>query len=513
VNQSFTAAFNNNATLESDTLLFVLHTNSGPALGTVLAIQDNPTFSFPVGASLNTTYYISAVAGNALGNFIDPADPCFSVAPGTPVQFYDISATTSGAPAVCLSDTLQISINIDASLPATLFLNYQFSNKTVADTIIAFTNPTNLTLIPSQWAAAAGPASVLIQKIKDSQCERPGSGQAFNFLVQPKRQSSIIQSLCKGKAIVVNGTTYDESKPTGTEIVASTLAGQCDSIIQVNLSYYPVARSNVRPVVCQGENVVIHGETFDLSRPTGTITLTNASIHGCDSILDVAIQLVQPSKFKLDTTLCAGTSATILGVTFDENHIADTLILAKANAAGCDSIVEVKVNFRNQVTATIQKKYCAGTSVTIGGTVFNENNPSGSVLLQGSGSACDTLANVDLQFVSSPVYQLNATICPDESIVVNGVVYNKDKTQGTEVFNNATSLGCDSIVQIKLLVSPQPKTLIQQILCPGESIVVNGITYDESKPTGIENFANGAANGCDSLVQIELMFYPKKIDT
>jgi gliding motility-associated-like protein len=502
VNQSFTASFNNNATLENDTLLFVLHTNSGPSLGTVLAIQDNPTFTFPVGAALNTTYYISAVAGNILGNFIDPADPCISVAPGTPVQFYDISALASGAPAVCLSDTLPISINIAASLPATLYLSYQFANKTIADTIIAYTDPANLSLIPSQWGAAAGPASVVIQKIKDSQCERSGNTAAFVFDVQPKRQSTVIQTLCKGKAIVVNGTTYDETKPIGTEIVPSALAGQCDSTIQVNLSYYPVARSNVRPFVCQGENVVIHGETFDLTRPAGTITLPNASIH-----------VVQPSQFKLDTTLCAGTSATILGVTFDESHPSDTLILAKANAVGCDSIIEVKVNFRNQVTTTIRNKYCAGTDVTIGGTVFNENNASGTVLLQGSGSACDTLATVDLQFVSSPVYQLNATLCAGDSIVVNGKVYNKDKTLGTEVFSNATSLGCDSIVQVKLLILPQAQSIIQQILCPGESIVVNGITYDESKPTGIERFTNGAANGCDSLVQIELQFYPKNIDT
>ena len=55
------------------------------------------------------------------GQFYRSRRPMFFCGSRYPVQFYDISATTSGAPAVCLSDTLQISINIDASLPATLF--------------------------------------------------------------------------------------------------------------------------------------------------------------------------------------------------------------------------------------------------------------------------------------------------------------------------------------------------------------------------------------------------------
>ena len=193
-------------------------------------------------------------------------------------------------------------------------------------------------------------------KIKDSQCERPGSGQAFNFWFSPNVSPVSYRVSVKAKAIVVNGTTYDESKPTGTEIVASTLAGQCDSIIQVNLSYYPVARSNVRPVVCQGENVVIHGETFDLSRPTGTITLTNASIHGCDSILDVAIQLVQPSNLNWILLFVPVHRLPSWVLPLMKTTLPIPSFLRKANAAGCDSIVEVKVNFRNQVTATIQKK-------------------------------------------------------------------------------------------------------------------------------------------------------------
>jgi hypothetical protein len=42
----------------------------------------------------------------------------------------------------------------------------------------------------------------------------------------------------------------------------------------------------------------------------------------------------------------------------------------------------------------------------------------------------------------------------------------------------------------------------------GYAILVNGIRYDETNPTGVETIMGGAANGCDSIVTINLTFSP-----
>ncbi|MBK7010707.1 MAG: gliding motility-associated C-terminal domain-containing protein [Saprospiraceae bacterium] len=291
------------------------------------------------------------------------------------------------------------------------------------------------------------------------------------------------------------------------------MAGVCDSVIQVNLRYYPEARGNAKPIVCQGDQVVLYGETFDANRPTGNLVLPGLAANGCDSLLDVAIQLVQPSRAAIDTTLCAGTTATILGVTFDESHVSDTITLSRANVYGCDSLVEVRVSFRDIVESTYRQQYCEGTVVTIGGVNFDSNKTKDTITIAGQAGACDTLAFVDLQFIAAPVTNYTATLCEGESRVINGNTYNENKTSGTEVFVGATALGCDSIVNVALTILPKSRSKIEATLCPGETITVNGVVYDENKSSGLETLAGGAVNGCDSLIEVSVSFYPQKVDT
>ena len=81
---------------------YVLHTGSGPALGTVLSQNHNGTFGYWAALSFGTTYYISAVAGNNLNGFPDPNDPCFSVSPGQPIVFLQNPIPDAGSDfAIC----------------------------------------------------------------------------------------------------------------------------------------------------------------------------------------------------------------------------------------------------------------------------------------------------------------------------------------------------------------------------------------------------------------------------
>jgi len=92
----------------NDTLAFVLHTGSGATLGTVLTQNQSGTFTYQPGMAFGTTYYLSVVAGNTLNGQPDPADPCFSVAQGQPVVFFENPTPDAGQNAsVCgLSTTL-----------------------------------------------------------------------------------------------------------------------------------------------------------------------------------------------------------------------------------------------------------------------------------------------------------------------------------------------------------------------------------------------------------------------
>jgi gliding motility-associated-like protein len=51
-----------------------------------------------------------------------------------------------------------------------------------------------------------------------------------------------------------------------------------------------------------------------------------------------------------------------------------------------------------------------------------------------------------------------------------------------------------------------PETLIDPILCPGDSLVVQGVVYNQQQPTGSHVFTSFI--GCDSLVLVDLRYFP-----
>ncbi len=98
----------------------------------------------------------------------------------------------------------------------------------------------------------------------------------------------------------------------------------------------------------------------------------------------------------------------------------------------------------------------------------------------------------------------NSIICNEDSIVVNGTVYNAGNPNGTEIFAGIGPLGCDSTVTINLNVLPAITGSETSTICNEDSLIVNGTVYNVLNPSGTEVIASGASNGCDSTVIVNL---------
>ncbi len=107
-----------------DIVRYVLRPDNFAQLGTILATNNSPTFSFIPGTmSYGTTYYVSAIAGNDDGTGqVDVSDPCLDVsAPSTPVVFYEIpTAVLSGTQSICEGDVATLSVQLTGQAPWTL---------------------------------------------------------------------------------------------------------------------------------------------------------------------------------------------------------------------------------------------------------------------------------------------------------------------------------------------------------------------------------------------------------
>lgn len=125
-----------------DSLIFVLHTSPTDTLGNIVAVAPEPTFVFDsTTMSINTTYYLSPVAGNKggpLGVLLN--DPCLSVVEGTPVVWRARpTATISGNFDLCADETVLIPVALSGTPPFELTYTLNGQPQTVTATQGSFT--------------------------------------------------------------------------------------------------------------------------------------------------------------------------------------------------------------------------------------------------------------------------------------------------------------------------------------------------------------------------------------
>lgn len=108
--QTASATAGGDANLDvNDISSFVLHNGAGNALGQILDQNQSGIFAFdPALMGFGITYYISLVAGNPLNGFPDPLDPCFSVAPGQPVQWLQIPTPDAGTDQTVCGESIDL---------------------------------------------------------------------------------------------------------------------------------------------------------------------------------------------------------------------------------------------------------------------------------------------------------------------------------------------------------------------------------------------------------------------
>jgi gliding motility-associated-like protein len=326
-----------------------------------------------------------------------------------------------------------------------------------------------------------------------------------NLSFYPLAVFDLNEMLCTGGSITVNGTVYDEANPSGTEILQNASVNGCDSIINVSLSFASQVVNNLDSVLCPGSSLSVNGTVYNAGNPSGSETFIQGSYLGCDSIVNVNLSFYPPAEFDWVQTLCTGGSLTVNGTVYDETNPSGTEILQNASVNGCDSIINISLSFDQAVVTSINSTLCSGESIVVNGNTYDETSPSGAEIFpMGSYLGCDSTVLIDLSFYPPAVGNLVQTLCPDESVTVNGTVYDQGNPSGTEVFQNAN--GCDTTVNVNLSFYAPAVALIDDQLCLGGSITVNGTVYDESNPSGTEILPNMAQNGCDSTVIINLTF-------
>ncbi len=154
---------------------------------------------------------------------------------------------------------------------------------------------------------------------------------------------------------------------------------------------------------------------------------------------------------------------------------------------------------------TLRDTFCASQTILIGNQFFDPSNPSGTVVLPGAAvGGKDSVIYVELTFNQPVIRDLNATFCEGDTIKINGRAYHAGFFLGQEIVQNGAKNGCDSIININLTFTKRGTLDYTATICEGDTVRLNGQVYDMFRPNGDQLLSNAGVNGCDSLIRVRL---------
>lgn len=333
--------------------------------------------------------------------------------------------------------------------------------------------------------------------------------QHYNFIYINEYK----KTLCLGTSVIINGVVYDESNSNGLEIIKNGSYNGCDSIIQIALEFSNAVTEDINRTLCRGESILVNGNLYNENKINGIEVIKNGSKAGCDSIIYVNLEYKNEAINNFSTILCKGENIIINGNTYNELKPMGVEILSNAGKDGCDSIININLSFLNPLVTNFNKKICKNETLTINGNNYNFSNPTGTeVFKNAAASGCDSIVNIFLEFFEESSYNFNSLICRGDSVIINNVIYKQGKLKGIEIIPNAAVNGCDSVVVVDIEFLPEAEFNYAVQICESENIQINGTNYNKDKTAGKEILKGKASNGCDSIINVQLKINPVIIE-
>lgn len=172
------------------------------------------------------------------------------------------------------------------------------------------------------------------------------------------------------------------------------------------------------------------------------------------------------------------------------SNACDTLAWDLLIPCSCDSYLD-----------TLRFTACQNDTVTIRNKIYTINNRSGSDTIPSSTAGfCDTIRFIDVRFLNSPELNLRPTICPGDTFMAGGMIFDQLRPSGSIRLEGQASNGCDSIITVTLdFYAPVVRT-VRDTICSGDTLVLSGLSFHANHSRDSIRFINQSVNGCDSLV-------------
>ena len=290
-----------------------------------------------------------------------------------------------------------------------------------------------------------------------------------------------------GRDLYESGTYYERYE---------TVSNGCDSVYKLTLHVAPQFHQLTTDTICQDDAPYVwRGKEFYRSTDT---TMYTRNEQGCDSVFRLRLTLLPKYLNYEQVTICDGDVYMFRG---REITVPGTYDDTLRSIHGCDSIYRITVNVLYTHTEEITAEVCDGETYLWdnGHKQFNLTRPGTYYdTLPRQNSHCDSIHYV-LHLTMRPTFyeRLDTTVCANE---LPFVYHGKNFYEDTDTIEeHKTVNGCDSIYEMHLRIVPFYLMSEQVTICEGETYQFRGRDIHEA---GIFDDTLRAVNGCDSIYRV-----------
>ncbi|MFK7932329.1 MAG: gliding motility-associated C-terminal domain-containing protein [Saprospiraceae bacterium] len=310
----------------------------------------------------------------------------------------------------------------------------------------------------------------------------------LNFTLQETQASFERITICPNEEFDFNGTPLTEVG-LYQDTLQTTLG--CDSIATIELNYFPEAVEETMATICEGDFYNFNGEILTEARPY-LFELT--SVNGCDSLAVLFLEVITNTFEEEQVQICAGEAYNFNG---NALSTAGTYIDTLQSSLLCDSIITLELDVLSIVSTNLEVEICNGSVIDFNGRPVSQTGTYIDTLTAVSG--CDSTIILELTELAEIIDNQQISICESESYFFNN---QQLTTAGSYQDTLISASGCDSLIQLELSILEPQSTFFEQQICAGDTFLFEQQILTE---TGVYQERLVGQNGCDSLLELQLM--------
>lgn len=314
----------------------------------------------------------------------------------------------------------------------------------------------------------------------------------LNLLIN--KNSIFIDSVisCSSYFWPVNNRDYNKS---GIYYDTLTNVAGCDSIVQMVLEILPDFEQTTKVTACESFVWPVNGHNYTHS---GYYEERFLNVHGCDSVHFLELLITKNSYEHINVKACDGFQ--FMGQHFNSSGDYSFVL---SNAQSCDSIIYLHLQVYESYTKTDTVFTCKDYYWPVSGELYQKTGLYRQEYQ--TTNFCDSVVILDLKILQPDTTEYNIASCNYYEFPATQKHFT---TSGIFPIQLSSSSGCDSIVMLHLQLFYDDTLEISQSACGEYYWPLTNTYYSKS---GIYEINLKTANGCDSVILLDLNLYPEYI--